>query len=65
LRGKNIGGEKIAFKDPPALPQGEAGPYNRLTLFLGKRTACPPDPGNEMCLMVFARNALASGPGNA
>jgi hypothetical protein len=25
----------------------------------------PPDPKNEMCLMVFARNALAFGPGNA
>jgi len=25
---------------------------------------CPPDPENEPCLMVFARNALASGPGN-
>jgi hypothetical protein len=25
----------------------------------------PPDPGNEPCLMVFARNALASGPGKA
>jgi hypothetical protein len=26
---------------------------------------CPPGPGNEARLMVFARNALASGPGNA
>jgi hypothetical protein len=26
---------------------------------------CPPGPRNEVCLMVFARNALASGPGNA
>jgi len=26
---------------------------------------CPPGPRNEGCLMVFARNALASGPGNA
>jgi len=25
---------------------------------------CPPDPENEPCLMVFARNALAFGPGN-
>jgi hypothetical protein len=24
---------------------------------------CPPDPKNETCLMVFAFNALASGPG--
>jgi hypothetical protein len=26
---------------------------------------CPPGPENEARLMVFARNALASGPGNA
>jgi len=26
---------------------------------------CPPGPENEGRLMVFARNALASGPGNA
>jgi hypothetical protein len=26
---------------------------------------CPPGPGNEVRLMVFARNALAPGPGNA
>jgi hypothetical protein len=26
---------------------------------------CPPDPKNETCLMVFARNALAFGPGKA
>jgi hypothetical protein len=26
---------------------------------------CPPGPRNEARLMVFARNALASGPGNA
>jgi hypothetical protein len=32
---------------------------------LGKRTASPPGPGNEARLMVLARNALASGPGNA
>jgi len=25
---------------------------------------CPPGPENEARLMVFARNALASGPGN-
>jgi hypothetical protein len=26
---------------------------------------CPPGPGSEARLMVFSRNALASGPGNA
>ena len=26
---------------------------------------CPPGPKNGMRLMIFARNALASGPGNA
>jgi hypothetical protein len=25
----------------------------------------PPGPRNENCLMIFARNGLASGPGNA
>jgi hypothetical protein len=25
---------------------------------------CPPNPENEPCLMIFARNALAFGPGN-
>jgi len=39
-------------------------PLQRNYLVLGKRTACPPDPGNEPCLMVFSRNALAFGPGN-
>jgi hypothetical protein len=32
---------------------------------LGKKTACPPEPENEPGLMVFARNALASGPGTS
>ena len=26
---------------------------------------CPPGPRNETRLMIFSRNALASGPGNA
>jgi len=50
-------------------PQGRRQPSRRAPLqrnypVLGKRTACPPDPENESCLMVFARNALAFGPGN-
>ena len=32
---------------------------------LEKRSACPSGPRNEGRLMVFARNALASGPGTA
>ncbi len=31
----------------------------------GEKRACPPDPRNEVCLMVFARHALPSGPGKA
>jgi len=26
---------------------------------------CPPDPRNEVCLMIFPRQALGSGPGMA
>jgi hypothetical protein len=26
---------------------------------------CPPNPENELCLMVFSHNTLAFGPGNA
>jgi len=40
-------------------------PLQRNHPVLEKRTACPPDPENDLCLMVFARNALASGPGTA
>jgi len=76
LRGKSIGGKRNAFKDPPLLPQNEAGPSGAQSReardaptsgypVLGERTACPPGPRNEVCLMVFARNALAFGPGNA
>jgi hypothetical protein len=32
---------------------------------LGERAAYPPGPGNDARLMIFARNGLASGPGNA
>jgi len=48
---------------PIGRPAGR--PYNAITLFLGERTACPPGLRDETRLMVFARNALASGPGNA
>jgi len=72
LRGKSIGGKRIRFGDRPVLPQKEAGlsgprpgPLQRNCPGLGKRTACPPDPENEMRLMIFARNALAFGPGNS
>ncbi|KPK88474.1 MAG: hypothetical protein AMJ94_14985 [Deltaproteobacteria bacterium SM23_61] len=39
-------------------------PLQRTTSVLGERIACPPAPENEERLMVFGRNALASGPGN-
>jgi hypothetical protein len=40
-------------------------PLHRNNPVLARRMACPPAPENEGRLMVFARNALASGPGNA
>jgi hypothetical protein len=40
-------------------------PLQRIYFILGERMACPPAPENETCLMVFARNPLAAGPGNA
>jgi hypothetical protein len=40
-------------------------PLHRKIPVLGERSACPPDPRNDLCLMIFPRNALASGPGNA
>ena len=39
-------------------------PLHRNNPVLGQRTACPPDPENEPCLMIFARNVFAFGPGN-
>jgi len=74
LHAKSIGGESIPPEDPVGLPQNGAGrsapghakrltPLHQKNPGLGERTACPPDPRNEACLMVFACNALASGPG--
>ena len=40
-------------------------PLHRTNPAAGQRQACPPDPGNEVGLMIFARNALAFGPGTA
>jgi hypothetical protein len=51
--------ERRAYRAP-----GRA-PLQRNYPVLGKRMACPPGPRNEARLMVFARNALASEPGNA
>jgi len=72
LRGKSIGGKIILAGDPPVLPQnGRAyrapgrAPLQRNHPVLGGRTACPPGPRNEARLMIFARNALAFGPGTA
>jgi hypothetical protein len=54
------------------LPNSECGMWNSEFLLLFFHSAlciphfnCPPGPRNEGCLMVFARNALAPGPGNA
>ncbi len=80
LRAKNIGGKRIPLGDPSAPPQNEAGPSgaaklrirNSLLIFAIPHSAlhiphfhCPPGPATEARLMVFARNVLASGPGNA
>jgi len=40
-------------------------PLHLNTPVLGERTACPAGPRNDLCLIVFPRNALASGPGIA
>jgi len=72
LRGKSIGGERILPEIllgirrmwRAARAPGRA-PLHRKTPVLGERTACPPGPRNEACLMVFACKALASGPGMA
>ena len=72
LLGKSISGQRNPLGDPPVLPQDEAGPsggqlgpMHRNTPVLTERNGCPPGLRNEACLMVFACNALASGPGNA
>jgi hypothetical protein len=72
LRGKSIGWKGNPFGDRPVLPQKEAGPWaihriapTRIQPEDAVPALCPPGPRNGMRLMVFPRNALASGPGNA
>jgi len=72
LRAKSIGGKRIPYGDPLLLPQEEAGPWaihriapTRIQTGDVVLALCPPGPRNDARLMVFARNALASGPGNA
>jgi hypothetical protein len=67
LRGKSIGGKRNTCGDHPVLPQNVAGhrapgqaSLQRNNFVIGGKRACPPDPENEPCLMVFSRNALAS-----
>jgi len=79
LRGKSIGGTRNPPGDPALLPQNVAGLSgvtqfgirNSYFFFSIPHSAigiphlnCPPDPENEVRLMVFSRNALASWPGN-
>ncbi len=40
-------------------------PLQRNNPVRAERMACPPLSRNDACLMVFSRNALACGPGNA
>ncbi len=72
MRGKSIGAEKNllrrsapcfrivrrAYRVPGRAPlqQNYSDPW--------QKNGLPADPENEPCLMVFARTALASGPGN-
>jgi len=72
LRAKSIGGKRIRKGNPFVLPQGEAGPWaihriapTRIQDEDVVLALCPPGPRNDARLMIFARNALASGPGNA
>jgi len=72
LRGKSIGGKRIPHGDPLLLPQKEAGPWaihriapTRIQPEDVVLALCPPGPRNGMRLMIFARNALAFGTGNA
>jgi len=76
LRGKSIGGKSIPPGDPPCFRRARRAhrapshalrvtPLRRNIPVFGKRKACPPGPENEARLMIFARNALVSGPGNA
>jgi len=69
LRGKSIGGKRISYGDPLLLPQKEAGPWaihriapTRIQPEDVVLALCPPGPRNETRLMIFSRNALASGP---
>jgi len=72
LCGKSIGGKRIPHGDPLLLPQKKAGPWaihriapTRIQPEDVVLALCPPGPRNGMRLMIFARNGLASGPGNA
>jgi len=81
LRTKSLGGQRIFPGDIPLPPQNEAGPgfgelspavgrpagrpYNPITRFLEKERLARPGLRNDAGLMIFARNDLASGPGNA
>ena len=75
-RGKSIGGDGMSCGDPLGSPQNEAGerapshalrvtPLQRKNSAPAENTGCPPGPGNDICLMVFSRPGLASGPGTA
>jgi hypothetical protein len=48
-----------------AYPAPVRVPLQRNNPVLARRMACPPAPENEDRLIVFGRNALASGPGKA
>ena len=65
---KASAGKEIHSETPACfrrMRRAHRAPLQWNTLVLRERTACPPGPRNEARLMVFACNALASGPGNA
>ena len=76
LRAKSIGGGKYPFGGLTRVPLDAAGasgtrscvwrdaPTSKFPL-LWEKVAYPPGPRREARLMIFARNALASGPGIA
>jgi len=76
LRGKSIGGERNPPGDPAWLPQngaGRSGARSREArdaptsekICSQRKNDLPGGPRNDLCLMIFARNALVSGSGMA
>jgi len=68
---KASAGKEFQPEIPPVFPQNEAGlsapggvPLQWNDSIFEERIDCPPGLRSEARLMIFSRNALASGPGN-